>query len=331
MKRTIVLLLILLALGAVYFFTLNANDKTTISVADRDFITKDISEVGTITIKSKGRPQFHLSKVKDEWFLNNSHKANENIVGNMIGALKVMQIQYIPSKAENQTALNRMEMHGIDIKTFDHSGKLLTDFVLGTNTNTEYGTYFRKSDSNQCYVMEIPARPGGLRNYFTQSYEEFRDATVFSYDHKDITSIKMTYPKDTRNSFQITQMGSQKKLLNHAGVEVESNENVLDAFLKDFVYLKAEWLKNGHVDKDTVSNYTPFAQLQIESSKQSSIGISIYSLLDLQDRGVFTRSVDDISERHEKFYTLTSNGDFYRVRLPFISQFLKKVDYFYTE
>ena len=193
MKRTIGLLSIMAALGAVYFFTLDTDDKSTISTADRDFITKDISEVGTITIKSTGRPQFHLSKVKDLWYLNNSHRANENIVRNMIGALKVMQIQYIPSKAENQTALERMKMHGIEIKTYDHSGKLLTDFVLGTNTNTEYGTYFRKSDSNQCYVMEIPSRPGGLRNYFTQSYEQFRDACLLytSPSPRDRTRSRM--------------------------------------------------------------------------------------------------------------------------------------------
>ena len=334
MKRTILLLLIVVSLGAIYFLTAESSEeeKTTLSVADRDFITTDRSAVGTITIKTKGRPMFHLGKVDEDWYLNNKHKANSNIINNMIGALNVMQIQYIPSKAENQTALGRMDMHGIDIKTYDHSGKLLTDFVLGTNTNTEYGTYFRKSDSHQCYVMEIPARPGGIRNYFTQSYEDLRELTVFSYDHQDITKVEMFYPKDVSSSFKITQKGNQQYLFSHNGESVEHlNNNIVEAYLKDFIHLQAEWLKNGHVDKDTVSNYTPFAELKIESKNESPFEIDIYSLLDLKDRGVFTRSVNDITPRHEKFYALTSDGDFFRIQQNLITSFLRKVDYFYTE
>ncbi len=334
MKRTILLLLIVTSLGVIYFLTAEGGEekKSTLSIEDRDFITTDRSAVGTITIKTKGRPMFHLSKVDDNWYLNNAHKASSNIVNNMIGALNVMQIQYIPSTAENQTALGRMDMHGIDIKTYDHSGKLLTDFVLGTNTNTEYGTYFRKSDSNQCYVMEIPARPGGLRNYFTQSYEDLREMTVFSFKHEDITKIEMSYPKDISNSYKITQIGNRQQLFSHSGESIDKiNINVVDAYLKDFIDLHAEWLKNGHVDKDTVSNYTPFAELKIESKNRSPFEIDIYSLLDLKDRGVFTRSVDDITPRHEKFYALTSDGDFFRVQQKLIERFLRKVDYFYTE
>ena len=337
MKKTGLLLLLLAITAGVYFLTGSTKSqakegKTTISIQDRDFVTKDRDAVKTITIKTKGNPMTHLSKVNGEWYINNKHRANDRIVGNMLGALSVMQIQYIPTKAENQTALKRMELHGIDIKTYGGNGTVLTDFVLGTNINSEYGTYFRKADAYQTYVMEIPAQNGGLRGYFTQTLEELRSSNVFAYDPEKITKVSMEYPKDKKNSFMIEQNGSQKKLYDVSGEQVDSAiDNVVDAYLKDFRTLASEFVKNGHYDKDTVASYIPFATLSIEAKDEPMFSIDIYSVLDLVDKGIVTRSVDDITINHERFYALTNRGDFYRIQNRILERFLKKVDYFYEQ
>jgi hypothetical protein len=195
MKRTLILLLLLLlVVGVYYVIGEKPEEETTINVEDRDFKTKDRDAVGTITIKTKGRPLTHLSRKKnEEWYLNNTYKANQRIAANMLGALSAMTIQYIPNKLENQTALDRMDMHGIEIKTYDYNGNVLTDFILGTNINTEYGTYFRRANAKQCYVMSIPASPGGLRNYFTQTKEDLRDMTVFAYEPDNIKKVTKAF------------------------------------------------------------------------------------------------------------------------------------------
>ena len=117
-----------------------------------------------------------------------------------------MQIDYVPTVAENVNALKRFEYHGIEIKTYDEKGGILTDFVLGTNTNTEYGTYCHKAGSNQTYVMKLPIIEGGLRNYFTHNIDDLRDITLIQTNFRDIKSVQVDYPKDTKNSFKIDKI-----------------------------------------------------------------------------------------------------------------------------
>jgi len=131
MKRTLLLLLVLLLLGVLYFGFVKKEDQTSsIKIEDREFVLKDQSKVDVITIDSKGRPPIHLGKTKDGWYINNKQRANQRIVQNMLNTLERMAIKYIPTKKENETALKRMEMHGIELKTYDKTGALITDFIL---------------------------------------------------------------------------------------------------------------------------------------------------------------------------------------------------------
>lgn len=331
MRNTLILLLILLTLGAVYFFMPRGErTKSSIRIEDREFVNKDRNDIFTITIKSKARPMIHLSRKGAGWFINSKYLAKQNIMDNMLMVLSKMSIQYIPRKLENKTAMERIDKFGIDIKTYDSTGNLLTDFILGPNINSEYGTYITKQGAEQVYVMCLAAQQGGLRGYFNHAVEVMRDLTMLNLEAEDIKTVEVTYPKDKINSFKIDKRKGQYNLTSQLEDYKDKplNRNVVDAFFKDFKYVNAERLRNGHLYKDSISNEIPFMTVKVDMEDGKSYQLDSWPFVDFESKYI-TRSVRDVTERHQKFYVKSSWGDFYQVQTQFLEPFMKKVEDFY--
>jgi len=330
MKRTLFLLLVFVALIALYFVLGSTDKNTSVRLEDREFILESPDKVEVITIESKARPAIHLSKRKEGWFINNKHKANDRIVNNMLQTMRRMSIKYVPPLSEHQTAVERMAMHGLDITTFDSKGRVITDFILGTNTNDEYGTYCMMPQASQSYVMSIPSIQGGIRNYFTQSQEEMRENTVFSYEPNNIRKVSITYPKSKQHNFSISRQGKSFDLQSSTN-SGEPIDNIMDAYIKDFKNMYCEYVKNDHELKDSIISIIPFAEMKIEAQNKPPLTLKVFPTLDLTDTSVNTRSPDDISEFHQKFFVYSNFGDFYFVQDKFVHPYFKKPSYFYKK
>ena len=333
MKRTFILVGILLLLFLLYFIFVTPNKKNEeIIIEDREFVLEEPESVSVITIKSKGRPEIHLSKSEDQWFVNNKYLAKTNIIDNMLMALNRMSIQYIPTRAENETAKKRMEKHGIVIKTYDKSGKLMTDFILGPNTNTEYGTYCLKSNAFQSYVMSIPIIEGGIRNYFTHDIPSLRDLTFFNWDIAELKKVSVFYPKDAKNSFEISKSGDQVNFSpthDKSYLDKEINQKTVESYLLEFQSAEAEFLRNEHLYKDSILQLIPFIEIKVETTKDEQFDFEVYSYLDIEYPDYNTRGVKDLTIQHERFFVNTSWGDFYLAQNRFMNKYMRKVTYFY--
>ncbi len=328
MKKTLFLLVVLLGLGGLYYFSIQESEKeTTIKMQDRQFITLDREDVHIITIDSPGRPLIHLSRSGNDWYVDQKHKVRPNIIDNMFLALMRMSIKYIPLKRENDTAAERMEKFGLEIKTYDKSGKVLTDFTLGTNTNDEYGTYFRNRGAEQIYVMSIPSYDGGLRNYFTQNVAALRDLAVLNENAEQIKAISIDYPKDVARSMVLSKTGSQFELSSNQYKEVQPDQKIADAFFKSFKNVYSEQIMNNFVHKDTISSMIPFLKLSLDMEEGQDKWIALHPIVDIES-GYNTRRIEDVTSRHSKYFVSTSWGDFYKVQNKFLRGFFVTPDYF---
>ncbi len=330
MKQTLILLIILVSLSVIYFATGSKEDNTSIRIEDREFILEEPEDVEVLTIESKARPVIHLSKRKDGWYINDKQKANDRIVKNMLRTMNRMSIKYIPAVEENKTAIKRMANHAMDIKAYDSKGKLINEFVLGTNTNDEYGTYCMRPGSKQSYVMSIPSIQGGIRNYFTQSQEEMRELMVFSYDPNDIREIRIDYPKSKQDGFTLSREGAAYELKSDY-TSGEPVANVIEAYFKDYSSLVCEFVQNDHELKDSILALIPFMKMTVEAQNREPLSLDIFPAIDMTDTSYNTRSPDDLSKFHEKFFAHSNLGDFYYVQSQFIRRYMQKPSYFYRK
>lgn len=327
MKKTLILLLVLLILGGIYYTSFSNTDKTTIKLEDRSFMGQDSDKIHTMTIKTKARPLLHISKKNGAWYLNRKHRASKNMTDNMLSTLKTMEIKYVPTSNENNTIHERIKTFGIDVKTYDEAGKLLSDFIIGPNTNDEYGTYFLKRGAEQAYVMHVPSHEGGVRNMFAHDIENFRDLNVIDIKAEEIVSISMEYPKDVTNSFTLNKKAGSYQLQDLKGQSEEINQKLAESFFASCENVNAEIFQNQLDEKEQILEQLPFAKLSLELKNGKELWLAMYPLVDVTS-DYNTRSVKDVTTRHQRYFVNTNWGDFFQVQSRFLDRFFKTGSHF---
>jgi len=333
MKRVIILLSILLLLGAFSFFTLKSSggDKTSVVLEDREFIVEDSDEINIVTIETPGYPMKHLSRQKNHWLFNNSQKVEPNIMQNMMRVLSKMTINYIPPRTMYPTINDGFERIGLTIKTYDKKGKVLSEFLMGGNTQEEDGTFCKRLGYDQVYVMTMPTSVGGLRAYFNQSQEQLRSKTVFDIKHEDIKEISLEYHKDKQNSFSVTRKGGNMEIaapFNESLKSEKANPKLLDAYFKDFDKVAAEAIRTGHPSMDSIRNFLAFADLKIRMENDEEISLAFYPDIDLFRSDISTQKVEDVF-RVERHFVFDGKGEVYVVQQRMLHDIFKKPDFFF--
>jgi len=331
MKKLVTLILLVAILGLIYFLvSKDAEDNTSVKIEDREFVVDNPDDIHVITVKSKSYPLMHLNRNKNYWVLNEKYKADPIVIKNMLAVLTRMKIKYIPPRPQNDMIYRSVEKLGIEIKTYDKDGKLLSDFIMASNTNDESGTYCLKRGARQPYVMAMPILEGGLRNYFNQPQIDLRDKTVFNFDTDKIVSISVDYLKDKKNSFELSKDKSSyniKAIGSAAGTSKQVNKNLAYAYIKNFDKLMAEYINQENPEKNLLDGVIPFAKITVRMSDNQGIQLDLFPELDIFDHSVNTRSVDDLG-KVESYFVKTGDGEDFIVQHRLISKCLKTIDYF---
>lgn len=333
MKKTLILISILALLSIAYFMLMREEEKTSgsISMPDRAFIVDNEDLINTITIKSIGYPEVHLHKSDGMWILNGKHRADEHIVGNMVSVLSKMHIHYIPPNAQNDMIRRSISNTGIQIKTYDKGGTLLTSFIMAGNTNKEDGTYCINEGASQAYVMALPMVEGGLRDYFNHEANALRDKAVFRLDPSNIQSVKIEYPKDRKNSYEINREKGKLNIYIPANLSGKTNaasERLMEDYLKDFNILMSEYVSNDNPARDSIQGKLPFVHMEINDEEQGNLRLEFYPALDIFDKSVNTQSIDNLGQV-ERYFVKTNWNDFFTVQHRLVSKLLKKPEHFY--
>ncbi|NNE27460.1 MAG: hypothetical protein HKN09_11515 [Saprospiraceae bacterium] len=333
MKRTLILLLVLVAMAMCYYFLVvkkDAQPNSSIQIDDREFVVENEEDIHVITIKSQGYPLVHLSRSEDIWLLNQRYKASENVVDNMLSVLTEMRLNYIPPKSQMEMIQKSIENVGMEIKTYDKDGNILSDFIMAGNTNKEDGTYCIKRDASQPYVMSMPVVEGGLRNYFNMELIAMRDKTMVELDVNKIKLIKVDYPKDITNSYQIRKDG-RSYIFEPRGVQFKSSgtfsDNIIQSYVRDFNVLKAEYISTDNPARDTIKNRLAFAEILIQMEDNRQFKMDFFPDQDIYDRTVNTVSIENLG-RVDRYFVDTSWGEFYTVQHRLISKWLRTPKHF---
>jgi len=331
MLKTILPLLILILLGGIYFYTKDDPQDTSIDLDDRDFVVEDREIIDIIVIKRPGYPEMHLSKSNDGWLLNQRKKASPHVVKNLLSVLTQMKLDYIPPKTKYTKIMKDIELLGIDVTTYDKSGKVLSDFIVGKNNNIESGTYCLKKGAKQPYVMIVPSVGGGIRNYFTHTDVDLRDKTVLDINSNDIIKVTVDYKKDRANSFVITKEGTSyniKPIVPTTSTnQLKQNQNVLTAYIKDFKKFGAESLMTGKPGMDSLSRTMPFVELAIDMKDGSQLGFSFYPVTDVLNLDATLRTVNDLKQI-DRYNMFASDGESYMVQHRLVKKLFKPILHF---
>jgi len=326
-RETIVLVAIFLCLG-IGFFLLQFKNEPLVD-PDRTFHIEDKQRVYEVFITHRDGEQVKLSKKNGFWLLNDTFKANPNIIENLLDAIARIQIKYVPPQAAVPEIINDLAKNGIRVEIFDRNHKKIMGYYVGGSTVDERGTHIIRENSDLPFVGELAGWEGNLRFRFRMKGNEWRDKTIFQYKVRDLESIELTYPKQQLASFHLSQRNGSFQLKSASSLRKSMNISTSSgiAYLNGFEKLGAEAFETNNPYRDSIENSLPFVTINIKEKEGKQRSLKVWPIYPLQstDAGIVTKNESGIVER---FFAKDESGEFYLIQDRVFRKIFRGYDYF---
>jgi hypothetical protein len=326
-RETIVLVAIFLCLG-IGFFLLQFKNEPLVD-PDRTFHIEDKQRVYEVFITHRDGEQVKLSKKNGFWLLNDTFKANPNIIENLLDAIARIQIKYVPPQAAVPAIINDLAKNGIRVEIFDRNHKKIMGYYVGGSTVDERGTHIIRENSDLPFVGELAGWEGNLRFRFRMKGNEWRDKTIFEYQVRDLASVELTYPKQQLASFQLTQKNGAFQLKSTSSLRKSMNISTSRgiAYLNGFEKLGAEAFETNNPYRDSIENSLPFVTVSIKEKEGKKRSLKVWPIYPLQssNAGIITKNEYGIVER---FFAKDETGEFYLIQDRVFRKIFRGYDYF---
>lgn len=207
-SKTILYLVILVALGLIaYFVTTDRGEKTaSYKVGDAKMMDVDSAKVDRLEIKTKDG-NLVLVKTNNVWTITEpfKYKTVSTLVENAVSNLKNMKIEsLVSSNPEKQESFGFSSADKAEITVFVE-GKEAGKFLLGNPAATN-SSYVKKADSDNIYIADNIDR----FTFVKPTIDDWRDRVILSIPKESIKSVEIktagesyTAVKDEYGTFRI--------------------------------------------------------------------------------------------------------------------------------
>jgi hypothetical protein len=215
-NRKYIITVIILAFIAIALFL--TNSKTTFKRALSDFAIDDTSNVTKIFMSDKNNNNLTLTRIQPgRWLVDNKYPGSKSTIELLLGTMLRLQVKETIPKPAMENILKdlavfsvkveiyqwkyRINLFGI-IRLFPHE-KLSKVYYVGGPIQSNRGSYMIMEHSTVPFVVFLP----GLRGFVTPIYSPiekyWRDYTIFKKMIQQIESVRVEFPSDPENSFEI--------------------------------------------------------------------------------------------------------------------------------
>lgn len=331
MKRTVILLLVLVILCAYWFVSRTGSFNSDGEITERDFAVKDLSTIKTIKFGQAGDDYQSFVRKGDEWYIKDSLKVRANAVDNLLEVLGNISLDHIPAASATKNILQEMRDIGIDVQLFDSNHTLLRRYTIGGSTQDERGTYVMMADHVQPYVVNLPHLEGSIRGRFVMDENNWRDRTVLAENIDQLQSIEVQYPKQLVESFVI-DVQRQEVASSQLG-KTESDRQVksrIGAYLQGYENVTAEYIDNGNPNRSIIVNRAPFCTIRLKYVNQSIRTLSFYPYNDIVDGSADILTLEE-SDKVVRYFVDDSRGDLFLVQHRLVAKLMRGYSYFVGE
>lgn len=318
MKKILVLLLLLgVCVGLVYYFNQSTNPKTMALSADRDFKVPNHEDIARVFIAYRNGETVDLKKVDNEWHVNDTLKANPGVMIGILDVAKNMEMKYEPTQKGHEFALKTMVEDGILIEYFDAKGKKLKSYMMGSSTDGGNGNFAIIEGQDKAMVVKVRNAPTDLRMHFKKvNYNSWYDLTFISYEIDEIKKVAVDFTYNQNESFELVKNGEELELkpLNPT-VQIfneEIHKNVVNSYLINLEKIGSEGIYDyKHSIVDSLMNEEPWYHVYLEKVDDYKQDLYFYPIIkgeDIEQIKALTKTLNDV----ERFYVVDrANKGFY--------------------
>jgi Domain of unknown function (DUF4340) len=292
MKRTWLLLVLFLSMGAAAYYALQRN---TVKKAgsnlqpDMDFAIRDTSIVHKIFLADRKGRTTTLIRQTDGWLYNNKYLARQSAVQMLLETMQKVRVAYIPPVNAEQMMVQSIAAEGIKVEAYDKNNELLKVYYVGGVTNDEHGTYMMMEGSEHPYVTHVPSLSGGLRVNYRFGDEDWMDRNVFREKPELIQQITVEYPQQKNESFKLEKTGTAEFSISPfysttPPSTLPQRKGVAEAYLLAFEKLGAEVFANDYHKLDSITALVPFAIVTLTNTDGREKKVQFWTFEEVKDR-----------------------------------------------
>tara|TARA_Y100000766_G_scaffold162440_1_gene139533 strand:+ start:7217 stop:8224 length:1008 start_codon:yes stop_codon:yes gene_type:complete len=258
MKKQLILFLIsfiTLLIGFLFFYY--STDNNLSAEDERNFRIKDISSIDKIFLVDKKGSKVLLTKENEMWMVNNKYIARDIRIKTLLKTAQNIKVKQRVPKEKKDRILKNLATNNIKVEFFS-KGDLIKSYFIGSADGSTTGTYMLLIDEESGKNFSTPFLTHiiGFEGYLTPRYEPnpntWRDLTIFFFPKNAIQSLKLEYPSDPENNFEIKLEKSDYALF-QKNKKLNFKKNALKKYLLNFKSISAENILTGKV-KETVLN-----------------------------------------------------------------------------
>ncbi len=240
-RNTLLLLVFLVLAGFAAYFFLNKNEtKSTLNPKETNFSVTDTASVTKIFISDKyGNSNTIERKDESNWVINNKYEARKDLVKMLLETLTRMEVKRPVDKNSRNETIRDFATLGRKVEIYQN-GELSKTFYVGQTTDNDMGTYFIMEGSENPYVLHIPGFQGFLSTRFDLNETKWRSVPVFRNTLASLEQLKIEYPKNPAGNFTVEKTADNKYTLNGKALTPEETENV-KAYLENYAFINGEF------------------------------------------------------------------------------------------
>ena len=173
------ILIILILIIFVIIGSKNYNQTSSLRMDARNFAVSDTNLITKITLKNRSLEYVELSRIGDNWMLNDSLIANQSLINTVLKTIKEMRIKSPIARAALPNVIKRMAIQNTELNIFKKNKKIKTIYI-GGETPDQLGTFMMIHGAKEPYIMHIPGFNGYLSSRFSCNQNIWKSKQIFT-------------------------------------------------------------------------------------------------------------------------------------------------------
>jgi hypothetical protein len=285
MKKTLLLLGLLVGLAAIYFFFIFDRQDSSLCKESIEFAVQDTDIIERIAMRRvvNGEELENIildRQTEKDWTFNGGYNALELRVETLTEAIRLLSVRRTLSDASSEKALSLLDQNHIQVEIFGKEG-LIRAYQVGPQTKDFKGTVMLMTGDMPMWcdaspqVVHLPGATGYLNSRFTMEFEQWLENLIFDARKEELSSIQVDC-QDVESTFSLQKQNEAWSL---AGEEGEVNMAAVDAYLSLFdgkKYAESFAGKNYPTLMDSLKNRTADIVFSLEYQDGNSRKIHLY-------------------------------------------------------
>ena len=269
-RVTLIIALILLLAAVALFIT---NSYTTLKKDVSDFSVEDTASITKIFLADKNNNEVILGRsAGGTWLVDGKYMAQQAKISSFLKTLADLEVRSPVPLAARNNVITRMSVLAKKVEVYQITPcinlfnkirlfpreKLTKTYYVGDVTQDNMGTFMLMEGAEEPYVLHIPGFRGFVSARYSTNQADWRDFTVFKTSIGDIRNVRMEFPFQPEQSYQLDVQDKQNITLRAlADNQVQSYDTlrVLD-FLSAFKDIRFESLLEHLIEKEFIDSVT---------------------------------------------------------------------------